>query len=29
VAAIGRYWHWDAPAATAKIGALPSQIAVR
>ena len=29
VAAISRHWHWDATAATAKIGALPSQIAVR
>ena len=29
VAAIGRYWHWDAPAAAAKISALPSPIAVR
>ena len=29
VAAIGRHWHWDAPAAAPKLGAVASPVAVR
>jgi soluble lytic murein transglycosylase-like protein len=29
VAAIGRHWHWDAPAAAPKLGAVASPFAVR
>ena len=29
VAAIGRHWHWEAPASAPKIGAAPSLVATR
>jgi soluble lytic murein transglycosylase-like protein len=29
VAAIGRHWHWEAPAAAPRLGAAPSPVAVR